>query len=113
MLTRFVGTALLILLLTACSNWSDAAVAETKRRGDVICRAIESYRGRHGRVPSSLSELQPEFLSQIPEPTVGKKRWEYASYENGQAYNLEVAIQRYSEPLLQTQSEGGWSYDTK
>lgn len=113
MRTRLAGTALLLLLLTACSDWSDAAVAETKRRGDVICRAIESYRGRYGKVPSSLSELQPEFLSEIPQPTVGRKTWGYASYESGQAYNLEVAIQRYSEPLLQTQSEGGWSYDTK
>ncbi len=64
-------------------------------------------------MPRELKALQPEFLAEIPQPTVGKKSWTYASYQSGQTYNLEVAIRRYSEPLLQTQPEGGWSYDTK
>ena len=112
MSTRLALTLLLLFCLASC-GWSDAQVAETKRRGDTICRAIEAYRARAGKVPGNLKELQPDFLAEIPQPTVGKKVWEYATYEDGQAYILEVAIGSQSEPLLQTQSEGRWSYDTK
>jgi len=112
MSTRLALTPLLLLVLASC-GWSDAQVAETKRRGDIICKAIEAYRTRNGKVPSDLKELQPDFLREIPQPTVGKKSWTYATYQSGRSYNLEVAIRQYSEPLLQTQSEGGWSYDTK
>jgi hypothetical protein len=112
MSTRLALTSLLALILASC-GWSDAQVAETKRRGDIICKAIETYRARTGKVPGDLKKLQPDFLSEIPQPTVGKKIWTYATYESGHAYNLEVAIRSQSEPLLQTQSEGGWSYDTK
>ena len=112
MSTRLALTPLLLLILASC-GWSDAQVAETKRRGDIICKAIEAYRARTGKVPGDLKELRPDFLAEIPQPTVGRKIWTYAMYESGRAYNLEVAIGSQSEPLLQTQSEGGWSYDTK
>ncbi len=113
MFTRLTLAPLFLVLLASCDNWSDTQVAETKRRGDIVCRAIEAYRTRNGKVPSDLKELQPDFLREIPQPTVGKKSWTYATYQSNHSYNLEVAIRRYSEPLLQTQSEGGWSYDTK
>jgi hypothetical protein len=109
---RLALTPLLVLVLTSC-GWSDAQVAETKRRGDIICKAIEAYRVRNGKVPGDLKELRPDFLSEIPQPTVGKKTWIYETYQAGQSYNLSVAIRRESEPLLQTQSTEGWSYDTK
>jgi hypothetical protein len=112
MSTRLALTPVLLVIFASC-GWSDAQVAETKRRGDIICKAIEAYRARTGKVPSDLKQLQPDFLREIPQPTVGKKNWTYATYESSQAYNLEVAISRQSEPLLQTQSEGGWSYDIK
>src|SRR5947207_9750126 len=113
MFARIALTPVLLVLFVSCGNWSDTQVAETKRRGDVICRAIEAYRTRTGKAPSDLKELQPDFLPEIPQPTVGKRIWTYTSYQGGKSYILEVAIRRYSEPLLQTQSEGGWSYDTK
>jgi len=113
MFTRLPITSLLFLFLASCSDWSDAQVAETKRRGDIVCRAIEAYRVRNGKVPSDLKELQPDFLREIPQPTVGKRAWTYETYQSGQSYNLSVAIRRESEPLLQTQSAEGWSYDTK
>ena len=113
MVTRLTLAPLLLVLFASCDNWSDAQVAETKRRGDIVCRAIEAYRARNGKVPSDLKELQPDFLREIPQPTVGKRAWTYETYQSGQSYNLSVAIRRESEPLLQTQSAEGWSYDTK
>ena len=106
MFARITLTPLLLVLFVSCGDWSDAQVTETKRRGDIVCRTIEAYRTRTGKVPTDLRELQPDFLSEIPQPTVGKKIWTYTSYQDGESYNLEVAIRRYSEPLLQTQSEG-------
>ena len=108
MSTRFGLTPVLLLILASC-GWSDAQVAETKRREDIICRAIEAHHVRTGKVPSELKQLHPDFLREIPQPTAGKKIWTYATYQSGQAYTLEVAIRSQSEPLLQTQSEGGWS----
>ena len=113
MFTRLPITSLLFLFLASCSDWSDAQVAETKRRGDIVCRALEAYRARTGKVPTDLKQLQPDFLHEIPQPTVGKRTWIYETYQSGQSYNLSVAIRRESEPLLQTQSAEGWSYDTK
>jgi len=113
MFTRLTLAPLLLVLFASCDNWSDAQVAETKRRGDIVCRAIEAYRARNGKVPSDLKKLQPDFLREIPQPTVGKRAWTYETYQSGQSYNLSVAIRRESEPLLQAQSAEGWSYDTK
>jgi len=113
MLRRSELALLLVFGLASCDNWSDTQVAETKHRGDMVCRALEAYRARTGKVPDSLQQLQPDFLPEIPQPTVGKRAWTYETYQNGRSYNLSVAIRRQSEPLLQTQSPEGWSYDTK
>ena len=113
MFTRLTLAPLFLVLLTSCDNWSDTQVAETKRRGDTVCRALEVYRARTGKLPTDLKQLQPDFLHEIPQPTVGKRAWTYETYQSGQSYNLSVAIRRESEPLLQTQSDEGWSYDTK
>jgi hypothetical protein len=113
MLPRSKLALLLVVCLAGCDNWSDAQVAETKRRGDIICRALEEYRVRTGKVSDNLKQLQRDFLPEIPEPTVGKRAWTYETYQSGRSYNLSVAIRRESEPLLQTQSPEDWSYDTK
>src|SRR3954454_8001462 len=88
MFRRLTLAPLFLVLLTSCDNWSDTQVAETKRRGDIVCRAIEAYRTRNGKVPSDLKELQPDFLHEIPQPTVGKRAWTYETYQSGQSYNL-------------------------
>jgi hypothetical protein len=113
MFARLAITPLGLLFLVSCSDWSDAQVAETKRRGDIVCRALEAYRARIGKLPNDLKQLQPDFLEVVPQPTVGKRAWTYETYQSGQSYNLSVAIRRESEPLLQTQSAESWSYDTK
>ena len=91
---------LLVLCSASCDNWTDTQVTETKRRGDTICRALEAYRARTGKVPDRLDQLQPDFLAEIPQPTVGQGAWTYETYQSGRSYNLSVAIRRQSEALL-------------
>lgn len=83
MVTRLTLAPLLLVLFASCDNWSDAQVAETKRRGDIVCRAIEAYRARNSKVPSDLKKPQPDFLREIPQPTVGKLAWTYETYQSG------------------------------
>ena len=75
-------------------------------------RAIEAYRTRNGKVPSDLKELQPDFLREIPQPTVGKKSWTLQRNQSNHSYNLEVAIRRFEAVCRHSQREGGL-YDTK
>ena len=76
----------LALYLTSCNKWSDRGVAESKRRGDIVCQAVEAYRQKNGRYPFQLNELQPEFLCEIPQPTAGYEQWEYTVIDNETNY---------------------------
>ena len=65
--------------LGGCSSgkWSDSDVAETVKRGDEIVAALEKYKKDKNEYPKSLDELKPSYLSEIPDPTVGTKKWDY------------------------------------
>ena len=105
-----------LFLLSACGDWSRANVEETERRGDIVAAALKNYRDRTGSYPDTLQKLVPQDLNRIPQPTVGKREWEYETWptKDGRGYfGLKVAIRFQSKPLLQTNNEGGWSFDTK
>ncbi len=81
MAVRIIAIVLAAIAVSGCDKfrsyvaaeswkWSVTGIAETKRRGDVICHAIDAYRARTGKYPSHLEDLQPEFLREIPQPTV-------------------------------------------
>lgn len=85
MTARIIAVILLVIAVSACDKcrsfvasepwkWSASRIAETKRRGDVICHAIDAYRAKTGNYPVHLSDLEPEFLREIPQPTVGYKQ---------------------------------------
>jgi hypothetical protein len=90
-------------------KWSASGIAETKRRGDVVCRAIEAYRAKTGKYPFQLSDLQPEFLRELPQPTVGDKQWEYTPIDRGANYQLQVFASEFG-PQLEKTSTGPWYY---
>ena len=89
-------------------SWSDTQVAETKRRGEIVCHAIDAYRTRNGKYPFQLSELQPKFIGEIPRPTVGYKEWHYDLIDNGRDYWLQVVASEFGPQLDRTSAE--WSY---
>jgi len=90
-------------------KWSESGIAETKRRGDLVCGAIEAYRAKVGKYPTHLSDLQPEFLSEIPQPTVGDKQWEYELIDNETDYWLQVVASEFG-PQLDKIGTGGWYF---
>jgi hypothetical protein len=108
---RFRITLALLSLgfLAACNKWSDARVAETKRRGDIICHAIDAYRTKTGKYPFQLKELQPEFLHVIPQPSAGGKEWQYTVVDNGTDYYLQVFGDEFG-PILGRRKEEKWDY---
>jgi hypothetical protein len=84
-------------------------MAETKRRGDAVCNAIDSYRARMGNLPRDLGQLQPEFLREIPQPTAGDKAWRYELVDAGRNYWLQVKGSEFG-PILQRFSDGKWEF---
>ena len=104
-------TLMLLLLssLGGCNKWSDARIAETKRRGEVVCRAVEAYHAKTGKYPFQLTDLQPEFLRDIPLPTAGGKEWQYTVIDNGTNYYFQVFGDEFG-PILGRTKEDRWDY---
>jgi hypothetical protein len=90
-------------------KWSASGVAETKRRGEIVCQAIDAYRIKTGRYPVQLTDLQPEFLQEIPQPTVGYKKWHYMLIDEGTDYWLQVVASEFGPGLDKTAREH-WKY---
>ena len=98
------------IILTGCGErWSRERIAETKRRGDIIGKAIEAYHMKFGKYPFQLSELQPDFLREIPQPTAGAKLWDYIVIDDGTNYWLHVVGSEWG-PILSRTASGAWEY---
>jgi|GEM_PF-5101284 len=105
------------LLLVGCL-WPQEQVEETKRRGNLIRAALKQYYERLGSYPSQLDELVPGEISAIPQPTVGKKQWEYRTWPEGgirQFYRLTAVTGwfRGDADLWADSKHEDWWYDTK
>ena len=109
MATRVAAAILLAIGVSACERWSDARVAESKQRGDIVCEAVKAYRAKIGKYPFQLSDLQPDFLQEIPQPTAGAKQWGYTVVDDGADYWLYVVGSEWG-PILDRKSDGKWGY---
>ena len=72
-----------------------------------VCHAVEAFHTRNGKFPDRLTDLQPDYLGEIPQPTAGDKSWQYVVIDNGTNYNLQVWASEH-DPILQRQAEGRW-----
>jgi hypothetical protein len=117
---RIIAVILCVVAVSGCDKfrsfvaaepwkWSSSRIAETKRRGDVICHAIDAYRTKTGKYPSQLEDLQAEFLREIPQPTVGHKRWLYMLIDQRANYWLHVVASEFG-PSLDKRADTGWEY---
>jgi hypothetical protein len=120
MTVRIVTLVLFVTAVSGCDKfrhflhaqswkWSASGVAETRRRGDIICAAIEAYRAKTGKYPAELRELQPEFLRKIPQPTVGDKQWDYMLIDQDTNYWLHVVASEFG-PSLDKNAGKHWQY---
>jgi hypothetical protein len=120
MAARIIAIILLAIAVSGCDKfraflaaeswkWSASGVVETKRRGEVVCHAIDAYREKTGKYPSRLEDLQPEFLREIPQPTVGHKQWDYMLIDQGTNYWLHVVASEFG-PSLDKNAGEHWQY---
>ena len=63
--------------------WKRHELHETKRNGETIVRALETFHTDHGFYPESLSELTPTCISEIPPARRGEALWIYHREEGG------------------------------
>ncbi len=59
------------------SPWTPDRVAESQRRGETIVLALRQYNIDHSVYPAALNDLVPKYLTAIPAPTVGTRKWKY------------------------------------
>jgi hypothetical protein len=78
---QIMVSLLFALLLTGCSG-DRTKIDETTKRGDVIIRALEQFRADSGNYPKSLSELQPKYITKLPQPVWGLETWQYEADES-------------------------------
>lgn len=80
---------LLLISLCLCGCSSDRGkIDETKRRGDMIIRALEQFHSDRGYYPQSLADLAPKHIKELAPPTWGLKEWQYES--RGSEFTLKV-----------------------
>jgi len=101
------------LVFGGCYSWRESQVTETKKRGDVVRHALNEYRTKTGSFPKSLDALVPEYVKVIPQPTVGRRAWNYKAYLDNTGYLLSVALRSEREPELHAAETGEWVYHTK
>ena len=96
-------------LFVGCNRWSDKGIAESKRRGEIVCKALDAYRAKTGRYPDALQKLKPEFLQEIPAPTVADREWDYAAIDGATNYWLFVSDSEWG-PTLESLRDCHWIY---
>jgi len=109
MTVRIIVAIVFAIAVSGCNKWSQTRIMETKRRGDIVSRAIEAYRAKAGNYPSRLEELQPKFLREIPQPTAGDKQWQYEAIDHGTNYWLHVVAPEFG-PSLDKTADSDWKY---
>jgi hypothetical protein len=102
---------LLIIVLNVCGcgdpTWNSENIRTSKQRGAQIIEAITRYNSQYGRYPSTLSDLMPKELTEIPASAAGDGKWHYETRENGHWYWLSF---RSTE---EHPAEYGWGPDLK
>ena len=100
---------LFALLLSGCSA-DRAKINETTQRGDVVIRALEEFHADNGHYPKSLSELQPKYIIEIPQPVWGLETWQYEAGESEFKLSVNESIDTGDgiHLWLEYEKKGGW-----
>jgi len=69
-------------------RWDQAAQDETARLAEPLIAAIEAFKADHQYFPPSLDRLTPDYLPEIPQPTLGSQSWSYMTKDD--RYSISV-----------------------
>lgn len=83
---------------TSTDLWSVEAQEETSLLAAPLVAAIESYRTDHDKPPATLDALIPDYITDIPSPTVGCGEWSYQPTKR--SYELCVESSNPDPPPL-------------
>ena len=59
----------------------------TRYRAVQIALAVEKFRARHGQLPETLDDLQPDFIESLPQTIFGGEPFQYTI--KGLGYTIE------------------------
>ncbi len=79
--------------------------------GDEIVKALDKYRERHGKWPSSLQELVPDLLPAVVPPLDGLASWDYALSHDATQFNLAFGVGSGRFPVCYYSHDRGWQVD--
>jgi hypothetical protein len=89
----------------------NCALDKTKALGDELVTAIGEYHAEHGVYPHSLSDLVPDYISNVEQPVWGLRKWDYRLQANGK-FLLSVSANKNNYPILFREGvDQGWYYD--
>ncbi len=79
-------------------GWSSDQVQVSMARARRLIYACHRYKDKHGRFPSSLDLLVPEFVRVVETPATGNPAWIYSVYDGGQGMYLNFSANRAHFP---------------
>jgi hypothetical protein len=104
----------LLLVVSGCSDhsgYSDAAIRDTKKRGNKIIKALQEFKRENNEYPSELSDLKPDYIKTIKQPKVGEA-WKYNRLVSGD-YDLIFPEETRGKPhWWYNSSSRKWQYDS-
>ena len=71
-------------------RWNQKLVDESYERGAVVIAALEEYKQDHAVYPQRLEDLIPQYLTDVPQPTAGNRKWRYDLYRTG---NFQLCVE--------------------
>lgn len=80
--------------------WVDQAIEQ----GDSIVEAIEQYEATHGKPPTSLADLVPDLLPEIP--VLHGSGWEYQAFEDHERKSYYFTAGSWDVLVLDVNEEG-------
>jgi hypothetical protein len=81
-------------------NWGSSRIAESKRRGESIAKAVRAFKADHGDFPEALGDLLPRYMSSVPAPVAGSEKWVYRVYKDEGTFMLQFGVPSSVDPTF-------------
>ena len=108
-----VSIAIIGITISALNSdgWSRATVSRSQSHGNEVVEALNRYRQTHSQYPRDLSDLVPQFLSDVPQPVTGYPKWRYESTTDHFTLEFSANRRRYPRSWITSDNPGWWYID--